>query len=102
MEEENLIDKPRDRRIDLAKGLAILLMLMGHVELPTLVHNWIYLFHMSSFFIASGYLYAYQMDRLRTFIKYVLKKIRGLWVPHFICTAAFVLLNNLFILINII
>lgn len=101
MKKENLIDKSRDRRIDLVKGLAILLMLMGHVELPNAVHNWIYLFHMAIFFIASGYLYTYHIDSVRTFIKFIFKKFRGLWAPYFICTTVFVLLNNLFIYLNI-
>ena len=50
MEKESVINKSRDRRIDLVKGLAILLMLMGHVGLPDEVHNLIYLFHMAIFY----------------------------------------------------
>ena len=47
----------RDKNIDAAKGMAIVLVVMGHVctGIPGLV-KWIYSFHMPLFFLISGYL----------------------------------------------
>lgn len=56
----------RERKdwVDLAKGVAIMLMTLGHsgypeiisklIGVPHLVRNWIYAFHMPLFFLLSG------------------------------------------------
>lgn len=41
--------------LDIAKGIAILLMVIGHTSVPNAASNFIYAFHMPLFFIASGY-----------------------------------------------
>lgn len=45
----------RDHTISICKGIAIILMVVGHVEAPELLTNFIYTFHMPLFFIAAGY-----------------------------------------------
>lgn len=40
--------------VDVAKGIAILLMVVGHSSLPMVVGGWIFAFHMPLFFILSG------------------------------------------------
>lgn len=40
--------------IDVAKGIAILLMVAGHTTIPKSISNFIWAFHMPLFFIASG------------------------------------------------
>lgn len=48
----------RDRSIDIAKGIAILLVVVGHSHCVTgLVHQIIYSFHMPLFFIFAGWFY---------------------------------------------
>lgn len=42
--------------VDIAKGIAILLMILGHSSLPNMIQNWIYSFHMPFFFFISGVL----------------------------------------------
>ena len=50
--------KNRDDVIDIAKGIGILLMILGHCNgLPYLLRNFIFSFHMPLFFIFSGYFY---------------------------------------------
>ena len=45
----------RDYSIDIARGLACLLVVVGHVPtIPSFLHTWIYSFHMPLFFIISG------------------------------------------------
>ncbi len=41
--------------MDVAKGIAILLVILGHHDLPPVLYDWIYSFHMPLFFIVSGY-----------------------------------------------
>lgn len=40
--------------IDIAKGLGILFVVIGHVRTISFIHDWIYLFHMPLFFLLSG------------------------------------------------
>lgn len=40
--------------IDVAKGVGIFLMVMGHTSMPDAVNRWIYSFHMPLFFLLSG------------------------------------------------
>lgn len=61
MIEDKIVDKDnvsiveRYKVIDVIKGYGICLMVCGHSGAP--FTNWIYLFHMALFFIASGYLW---------------------------------------------
>lgn len=41
--------------VDVAKGTAIILMVLGHSSLPNTLHQWIFAFHMPLFFILSGF-----------------------------------------------
>lgn len=45
----------RNSWIDIAKGMAIILMVLGHSSLPNVLEYFIFAFHMPLFFIASGY-----------------------------------------------
>lgn len=40
--------------LDIAKGIAIFLMVIGHTSIPNVVSDFIYAFHMPLFFISSG------------------------------------------------
>lgn len=40
--------------VDVAKGVGIFLMVMGHSSMPDAVNRWIYSFHMPLFFLLSG------------------------------------------------
>lgn len=90
----------RDKAIDFVKGSGIVLMVMGHTEGP--LTDFIYLFHMAIFFIASGWLmnlkYARNLSYMRVYIK---KKLKGLWIPYVGFNIVYLILNNLFIRLNI-
>lgn len=48
--------KERIQEIDIAKGIGILLVIIGHsVPYESILHTWIYSFHMPLFFILSGF-----------------------------------------------
>jgi fucose 4-O-acetylase-like acetyltransferase len=64
--------------IDIAKGIAILLMVLGHSSIPSFLSNLIWAFHMPLFFIASGWTTNWQKT---DFIGFTKRKIRTLLVP---------------------
>lgn len=72
----------RDGNIDAVKGIAIILVVMGHIctGIPELV-KWIYSFHMPLFFLISGYLQ--EGREYGRFIPYIKKKACTLLYPYY-------------------
>lgn len=90
----------RDQTVDIIKGIGIILMVLRHARAP--YSDFVLLFHMAVFFIASGFLYKEKYSQSFVGIKiFVIKKICGLWLPYFFFTVFFLLLNNTFIKANI-
>lgn len=90
----------RNITIDLIKALGIIMMVAQHCYAP--VPSIFFLFHMSIFFIASGYFYKPQVsDNISYLKKYIIKKIKSLWFPYFFWISAFSICHNFFIHINI-
>lgn len=67
--------------LDIAKGIAIILMVAGHAPIPDMASRIIYAFHMPLFFIASGFASDYRKYKA---IDYVGHKARSILVP-FLC-----------------
>lgn len=88
--------KQRDTFLDFAKGIAIFLVVLGHVleksmEQRNGVYHFIYQFHMPFFFMLSGYLAC----RTTAFDgRFYLKKIRSLLLPFFFVGMSFTVLNG--------
>ena len=93
--------KARVEEIDIIKALGILLMVLGHAGTPGT--NWIYLFHMAVFVIASGYCFRpkHSETLLKGVLPFIGKRIWQLWVPYAIWQSVFVLLNNWLLKINV-
>lgn len=72
-------NKNRLQWLDIAKGITIILMVMGHSALPNVLGRFIFAFHMPLFFIASGITTKYP-----SFLDFVKKKSKGLLLPFFI------------------
>ncbi len=90
----------RDERIDIIKGLAIVLMVIGHSGFP--FKSVIYLFHMAVFFMVSGYLFSLRkVTSVKGGVNYVYKKIKGIWWPYFLWNAVYTLLNNVFLYLGV-
>lgn len=69
--------------VSTAKGVGILLVLIGHFGFVLEVKHFIYLFHMPLFFFLSGYLFK---DRtINDLPRYIIKKIKSLYIPFVAC-----------------
>lgn len=74
--------KLREHYIDVAKGVAMLLVIIGHITIiPSWLYAWINSFHMPLFFFLSGMVYnPYKYDKFKDFFK---AKFKGLIIPYF-------------------
>lgn len=77
--------KQRLQYFDIAKGIAIILMILGHNGMPHVVTRFIFSFHMPLFFIVSGYFF-----KPLPYKDIVKKGWRQLIVPY-LFTGAFIL-----------
>lgn len=75
--------------LDMAKGITIILMVLGHTSIPNCLSNFIFAFHMPLFFIASGWCTNWDLENYRVF---VLKKLRTLGIPFLIYSVAVILI----------
>lgn len=77
-------NKKRLEFIDVAKGIGILLVVLGHLNSPEQpIRNFIYSFHMPLFFFLSGLFFKGDTD-FKTFLK---KSVKTLLIPYFIFIA---------------
>lgn len=69
--------------IDTAKGLGIILVILGHsLTLSPHINNYIYSFHMPFFFFISGYLFSGQ--KYAELKQFASKKVRSLLIPYIV------------------
>lgn len=75
--------KKRDRLdwLDIAKGITIILMMLGHTSIPKPVNSFIFAFHMPLFFIASGWSTSWEKY---SFGKFFQRKVKTLLLPFVI------------------
>ncbi|MDE7466216.1 MAG: acyltransferase family protein, partial [Muribaculaceae bacterium] len=79
--------------IAICKGIAIILVVMGHAEPPTLLSNFIYIFHMPLFFMTAGYFF--NLKYLNDPWTFCTKRFKGLYIPFLKWSIVFLLLHNL-------
>ncbi len=90
----------RNSTIDIAKGIAIILMVVGHSCCPEGLYKLIYSFHMPLFYILSGYFL--KEDSLANTRSFVLKRWKKQAMPLLICGIISLLLHNVFFYCGII
>ena len=76
--------------IDAAKGIGILLMILGHTGmygLPVVMHKMIYSFHMPMFFIISGFLFNTKKYENVAFSKFIKREFIKYIIPYFVFAA---------------
>ena len=79
--------------IDAAKGMGIILVLIGHCDIPD-VNQYIYIFHMPLFYIISGFCWNIGKNRSISFKDFAKKKFNSYIIPYFkIALICFVVLG---------
>lgn len=68
--------------LDIAKGIGIFLVVIGHTGLTKVIATWIWSFHMPLFFILSGF--SFTFTKSPSLIKFIKKRIRNLLIPYII------------------
>lgn len=89
----------KDDSITIAKGIGIILMVLGHSGFYDYGNAVIHMFHMPLFFIVAGYCFRekYFTDGLG----FVWRRVKGLYFPYVGWGLLFLLLHNLFLHLNI-
>ncbi len=74
----------REKYIDIAKGIAAILVIVGHCEFTNeTILTWIYSFHMPLFFMINGFFIKNSIKNL-SFKDYTKKKVKTILVPYLI------------------
>ena len=82
----------RDTTISIAKGIAIILMVVAHAEAPGWLCKFIFEFHMPLFFITAGYFFSLKyLNDEATFVK---KRVKGLYWPFVKWSVFFLIIHN--------
>ena len=88
-----------DNSVSFAKGIGIMLMVLGHTFFSAYGYAVIYMFHMPLFFFLSGY--CFRVSHLENFKNYAMKRISRIYVPFVKWGLLFLLLHNIFFHLNI-
>lgn len=76
--------------LDIAKGITILLMVIGHSSIPYVLSAWIFSFHMPFFFMVSGLLTNWEKYRPADFIGHKAKTLMLPFVVYSVINILFV------------
>lgn len=105
---KSLIDKPLNVKgkfivsesskrldyIDIAKGIGIILVVLGHVTyIPEPARAWISTFHMPFFFVIAGVLMAIKNEVEAEYKELAIRKARGLLIPYLWFSLAYAVID---------
>lgn len=74
----------RENWLDVAKGIGIILVIIGHSGAPRAIVKFIYGFHMPLFFIIAGYLYDAEKWKSRGIKSLIHKRFNNYILPYFV------------------
>lgn len=83
----------KDIVITYSKGIAIILMVLGHAGTSGYLHDLIYMFHMPLFFFFSGYCFKEKYIKIGFY--FVKRRIMSLYVPYVKWSVLFILIHFL-------
>ena len=89
----------RDNSVTIAKGIAIMLMVLGHAECPSYLNTYLGMLRMPLFFFMSGYCFKEKyLDDARSYLK---KRVTGIYWPYLKWSLFFLLIHNICFYTNI-
>lgn len=87
----------RNRAVDIAKGIAITLVVVGHISItPEAMKVWLYTFHIPLFFLCSGSVF--RPEKYDSFLVFLKRRINSLVVPYFAMGISLYVLKNAYYL----
>lgn len=89
----------RDHSVTIAKGIAIILMVMGHARCPEVVNSYLGMMRMPLFFFMSGY--CFKEKYLDDAEKYLKRRVTGIYWPYLKWSLFFLLIHNICFYTNI-
>lgn len=89
----------RDDGVTIAKGIAIILMVLGHTHCPDVVNNYLVMMRMPLFFFMSGY--CFKTKYLNDARSYLKKRVTGIYWPYLKWSLFFLLIHNICFRLNI-
>ena len=78
--------------LDIAKGIAILLVIIGHMGIPRTMSNIIYSFHMPFFFLMSGFMFSTN----RPLRQNIVRETQKILYPYLTCSVIVLLLFSIY------
>lgn len=90
----------RNNFLSTAKGIGIILMVMGHCGIPEPFGKFIYQFHMPLFFFCSGY-FIKDIHNINDLYNTFLKRFKGIYIKFLCWSLLFLCLHNVFFYLNI-
>ena len=76
------MSQKRKEWIDIYKGIAILLVIIGHLNISPMLYRFIFSFHMYAFFFVSGFTYSEKKEQhIHT---YIYNNFKKLVIPYFL------------------
>lgn len=91
----NMKTQKREMSFDIAKGIGMLAVILGHMTLPQKMTDFIFSFHMPLFFLISGYFFRASDNR-----EILYKKTKSLLLPYIVTCGMVILFSTLFKLIS--
>lgn len=86
-----LKERERISWVDIAKGIGILFVILGHVYTNDVVYTWIYSFHMPLFFFMAGITY-----KKKSIVEDLRKRLKTIVIPYFFFGSLVLLYWSLF------
>lgn len=92
--------KEEIKYLNVARGILISLVVIGHIEVPTYLSRFIYLFHIAALFFISGYFSSVDTTSIKNCCLNCLKRVSKLYIYYLKYELLFLIFKNFFLSIG--
>lgn len=82
------MEKKREKWLDILKGIAILLIIIGHTPINDTLYKFIWSFHVPLFFLISGYTFSKREEK-----EFIKGKFKRLMIPYYFTCILLIIAN---------